>query len=111
MGRLADLMAAHMTLKSEAKQRLLEVIKYVKTRGTMYLDLSGRRLVDSAIIIVIGHLLLGQGAVNERKKRVARRFLQHELSVLQMNCEQVLAGDMTPLDEYDLLAGPVPASD
>jgi hypothetical protein len=77
----------------------------------MYLDLSGRRLVDSAIIIVIGHLLLGQGAVNERKKRVARRFLQHELSVLQMNCEQVLAGDMTPLDEYDLLAGPVPASD
>jgi hypothetical protein len=95
----------------QAKQRLLEVIKYVKTRGTMYLDLSGRRLVDSAIIIVIGHLLLGQGAVNERKKRVARRFLQHELSVLQMNCEQVLAGDMTPLDEYDLLAGPVPASD
>jgi 3-(methylthio)propanoyl-CoA dehydrogenase len=95
----------------EAKRQLIEVLQFVKTRGTTYLDLSGRRLVDSAIIIVIGHLLLGQGAVNERKKRVARRFLQRELSVLQMNCGQILAGDMTPLDEYNLLAGPVPASD
>ena len=67
----------------EAKQRLLEVMQFVKTRGTAYLDLSGRRLVDSAIVIVAGHLLLGQGAVNERKKRVARRFLQRELPVLR----------------------------
>jgi alkylation response protein AidB-like acyl-CoA dehydrogenase len=95
----------------QAKQRLIEVMQFVKTRGTSYLDLSGRRLVDSAITIVIGHLLLGQGAVNERKKRLARRFLQRELPVLHMNCEQILAGDMTPLDEYALLAGPVPESD
>ncbi len=90
---------------------MLEVIQFVKTRGTTYLDLSGRKLVDAAIDIVIGHLLLGQGAVNDRKKRVVRRFLQRELPVLQMNCQQILAGDMTPLDEYNLLAGPVPASD
>ena len=95
----------------EAKRRLLEVMQFVKTRGTAYLDLSGRRLVDSAIVIVAGHLLLGQGAANERKKRVARRFLQRELPILSMNCEQILSGDMTPLDEYALLAGPVPASD
>ncbi len=95
----------------EAKKRLLEVMQFVKTRGTSYLDLSGRRLVDSAIVIVAGHLLLGQGAANDRKKRVARRFLQRELPVLHMNCEQILSGDMTPLDEYALLAGPVPASD
>jgi len=95
----------------EAKQRLLEVMQFVKTRGTSYLDLSGRRLVDSAIVIVAGHLLLGQGAANERKKRVARRFLQRELPVLSMNCEQIMSGDMTPLDEYALLAGPVPAAD
>ncbi len=95
----------------QAKKRVLEVMQFVKTRGTMYLDLSGRRLVDAAIVIVAGHLLLGQGAVNERKKRVARRFLQRELPALHMNCEQILSGDMSPLDEYALLAGPVPASD
>ena len=94
----------------EAKQRVLEAMQFVKTRGTMYLDLSGRRLVDAAIVIVVGHLLLGQGDVDDRKKRVVRRYLQRELPILRMNCEQILSGDMTPLDEYALLAGPVPSS-
>ena len=92
----------------DARQRVVEAVQFVKTKGTSYLDLSGRRLVDSAIAIIIGHLLLGQGAANERKKRVARRFIERELPVLRMNCEQILSGDTTPLDEYALLAGPVP---
>ena len=95
----------------EGKQRILEAIQFVKQQGASYLDLSGRRLVDSAIAVIIGHLLLGQGAVNERKKRVARRFIQREMAVLRTNCQLVLSGDTTPLDEYDLLAGPVPISD
>ena len=60
--------------------------------------------------MIIGHLLLGQGAANERKKRVARRFIERELPVLRMNCEQIHAGDTSPMDEYALLAGPVPAA-
>ena len=64
----------------------------------------------SAIAIIIGHLLLAQGAKNERKKRVARRFLSRELAVLRMNCAQVLAADMAAMEEYALLAGPVPAA-
>jgi 3-(methylthio)propanoyl-CoA dehydrogenase len=95
----------------KARERLMETLKFVKTRGTAYLDLSGRRLVDSAVAIVAGHLLLGQGAANDRKKRVARRFLHRELAVLQMNCGQILTGDAAPLEEYALLAGPVPAND
>ena len=95
----------------DAKQRVAEAIKFVKTQGTAYLDLSGRRLVDSAIAVIIGHLLLGQGEADERKKRVARRFIDRELPVLRMNCEQILAGDTSPMDEYALLAGPVPAAD
>ena len=31
-------------------------------KGAAYLDLAGRKLVDSALTIIIGHLLLGQGA-------------------------------------------------
>ena len=75
------------------------------------MDLSGRRLVDSAIAVIVGHLFLGQGAVNERKKQVARRFIDREMPVLRMNCEQIHAGDMSPLEEYSLLAGPVPATE
>jgi len=95
----------------EGKQRIVETIQFVKQQGASYLDLSGRRLVDSAVAVIIGHLLLGQGAVNERKKQVARRFIQREMSILRTNCEQVLTGDTTPLDAYELLAGPVPAND
>jgi alkylation response protein AidB-like acyl-CoA dehydrogenase len=95
----------------EGKQRILEAVQFIKTQGTSYMDLCGRRLVDSAISIIIGHLFLGQAAVNERKKSVARRYIQREMPVLRMNCEHILSGDTTPLAEYALLAGPVPAAE
>jgi len=94
----------------DAKNKVLDAVRYVKTQSTQYLDLAGRRLVDSAITVIIGHLLLGQGAVNQRKKAVARRFISQQLPVLQTNCAQVLSGDMSPLTEYEVLAGPVPAA-
>ncbi len=92
----------------EAKEQILEAVQFVKGRSASYLDLSGRRLVDAAIVVIVGHLLLGQGAVNERKKRVARRYIENQLPVLRMNLEQVLSGDTSALEEYELLAGPVP---
>ena len=95
----------------EAKQRIIEAIQFVKSQGTSYLDYSGRRLVDSAIAVLVGHLLLDQGAANERKRQVAIRFIAREMPVVRTNCEQILSGDTTPLDQYALLAGPVPAAD
>ena len=95
----------------DGKRRILEAIQLVKSKATSYLDLSGRRLVDSAIAIIVGHLFLAQAATNDRKQRVARRFITREMPILRMNCEQILSGDMTPLEEYAVLAGPVPAND
>ncbi|HUT10480.1 MAG TPA: acyl-CoA dehydrogenase family protein [Thermoguttaceae bacterium] len=95
----------------KAKRQILEAIAFTKKQGTSYLDLAGRRLVDSALAVIIGHLFLGQGAVNERKKRIARRFIRSQLPIIRMNCDQILAGDTAALDEYALLAGPVPAAD
>ena len=93
------------------KQRLLEAVDFVKRRGTAYLDLVGRQLVDAALAVIVGHLLLSQGAASPRKRRVARRFIARQMPVLRMNCEQIFSGDTSPLDEYALLAGPVPPSD
>ena len=95
----------------EAKRLIAECVALVKSKSTSYLDLAGRRLVDSAITVICGHLLLAQGAADERKKRVARRYIERELPVLRMNCEKIHAGDMSPLEEYALLAGPVPAAE
>ena len=44
----------------EGHRRLGEAIQFAKQRTTDYLDLSGRRLVDSAIALIVGHLFLGQ---------------------------------------------------
>ncbi len=94
-----------------AKGRVLEMVVFIKTQGSSYLDLAGRRLVDSALIVMIGHLLLAQGVENNRKKRVARRFILGQLPVLEMNCQQILSADTAAMDEYALLAGPVPATE
>jgi len=93
------------------KDDLLVAIEFVKATGSDYMDLTGRKIVDSAIAILVGHLLLGQAAANERKQRVARRFIDLEMSRLRMNCELITSGDTAPLDEYELLAGPVPPKD
>jgi len=92
-----------------ARQRIAEAIQYVKGKSTAYLDLSGRRMVDSAIAVIVGHLFLGQGVHSDRKKRVARRFIEGQLPAIAMNLQQVLSGDTSALDEYELLAGPVPS--
>ena len=92
------------------RQHLEEVIQFAKQKPSSFVDLSARRLVDGAITIIIGHLLLGQAAQNPRKSVVAHRFIHTQLPVLRMNCEQILSGDTTPLEEYELLAGPVPSS-
>ena len=90
------------------KQKIIEAIAYIKQQGGSYLDLAGRRLVDSAIAVMVGHLFLGQGESNDRKKRVARRFIREQMTVLEMNCRQIHTGDTSAIDEYELLAGPVP---
>ncbi len=93
----------------EARKRLTDVIDFVKKQPTTYLDLAGRRLVESAITIIVGHLFLKQAVEKERKKQVAKRFLSLRLPLLDMHCRQIETGDMTPLEEYDLIAGPVPS--
>lgn len=95
----------------DGKETLLKAVAFVKERGNEYMDLSGRRLVDSAITIITGHLLLGQGAHSERKRQIARRFIETRASKLRADCEMVCSGDTSPLTEMELLAGPVPTLD
>jgi alkylation response protein AidB-like acyl-CoA dehydrogenase len=94
----------------EARQILDEAITFSKQQSPNYHSLSARRLVDAGIALIVGHLFLGQAAVNERKLRVAHRFIASQLPILKMNCEQVLSGNSAPIDEFQLIAGPVPAA-
>jgi 3-(methylthio)propanoyl-CoA dehydrogenase len=94
----------------EAKAAVLKAIEFVKAKGVEYTDLHGRRVVDSAITVLIGHLLLGQAAALDRKKAVAKRFIATRLPQLRCDLERVCSGDSSPITDYQLLAGPVPAA-
>jgi len=95
----------------EARDEILEAIRFVKSMSGAYLDLSGRRLVDSAIAVISGHLLLGQAEKNQRKKSVATRYIRARMPVVRMHCAVIRSGDSMVLDQFELLAGPVPAAD
>jgi alkylation response protein AidB-like acyl-CoA dehydrogenase len=113
----ADPLLSELKAKLVAgKESVLAAIAFVKERGTDYMDLVGRKIVDSAAVVLIGHLLLSQAnggntPAHERKKRVARRFIETELRKLRTNCELITSGDISAVAEYDILAGPVPAKD
>jgi hypothetical protein len=93
---------------ADGKRRIVEAVALVKEQSPSYLDLSGRRLVDSALVVIIGHLLIGQAIASARKKRVARRFIEHRLPWLGAWCDQIGSGDTSVVDEFELLAGRVP---
>jgi hypothetical protein len=124
----ADALLAELKKKLvEGRMHVLNTITYVKSQNIDFLDLAGRKLVDAAAAVYIGHLLLQQAGgpqgpnrgpaleqwhqARERKKRVARRFIEVEMPKVRLNCELIAKGDRTPLEEYELLAGPVPAKD
>lgn len=89
----------------DAKNQITAAVQHVKAEGGNYMDLSGRRLVDAAAVVIIGHLLLSQAAASERKRSVARRFIANGLVELQRNLSLVLSGDKSALEEYAVLAG------
>lgn len=98
------------------KQKLVEgralvarAIAFVKEKGSEYMDLHGRRLVDSAIAVLAGHLLLAQAARSDRKKAVAKRYIEVNAANIRRDSDLICSGDRSPLEHYAALAGPLPA--
>ena len=92
----------------EGRQLLVKAIAFTKQKGGMYMDLYGRKLVDSAIAIIIGHLFVGQAELDAHKKAVARRFIDTRLPDLQRDVSLILSGDTSAMDQYEVLSGPLP---
>jgi hypothetical protein len=99
------------TMLDEGKEQVLKAITDVKSLGGDAMDFFGRKLVDSACAVIIGHLLLRQATANERKKAVARRFITREMLTLRRDIEMISEGDMSVMTDYETLAGPVPVVD
>ncbi|MEI8196175.1 MAG: acyl-CoA dehydrogenase family protein [Phycisphaerae bacterium] len=91
-----------------ARQSLMTAIAFTKQKGASYTDLYGRKLVDSAIAIIVGHHFLSQAVSNDHKKAVAKRFIDTRLPDLQRDVTLICSGDMSAMEQYDTLAGPLP---
>jgi len=106
----ADEMLAGLKQKLVAgRAEVARAIAFVKEKGAEYMDLYGRRLVDSAIAVLAGHLLLAQAARNDRKKAVAKRYIDVQSANIRRDVELICSGDRSPLEHYPALAGPLPA--
>lgn len=105
-----ELLESLKTKLIESKQELLKAIAFAKSQSGEYMDLSGQRLVDSAISILIGHLFLEQASGNERKREVARRFIETRLPSVGRDLEIVMSNDTSAIGKYQILAGPVPTN-
>ena len=103
---------APLTERIRAGAELLaEAVAFVKAQGgTEYMDLMGRRLVDMAITLIVGALLLDQAVVNDTKKAVVRRWLAVKLPELRMHREFILSGERSPMTDFQTLAGPLPVN-
>ncbi|MBN1910633.1 MAG: acyl-CoA dehydrogenase family protein [Pirellulales bacterium] len=104
-------LAAFQQQLVEAKQKTLEAIAFAKGTSSAFLDLSARRLVDCAITVLCGHYLLSQASANARKRVVLAQYLETRLPQLQTACQIVQSGKLTPVEHYELLAGPVPVAE
>jgi hypothetical protein len=109
---------------SESKDLVLSGVKYVKERGGQYMDLVGRKLVDSAVAVIIGHLFLQQAAhpivdcglriadsapataAAERKRAVAKRFIETSAPAIRRDIALVCSGDESVVQQFETLAGP-----
>ncbi len=125
---VSDLVA----LLDEGKRELLEAVAFVKEQpGTEYMDLHGRKLVDIAINLIVGHLFLQQSIArpaledkfcqpgkdqeisaydNHRKHKavVARRFITANGPINTAMARKIISGDRSTMTDYDTIVGPLP---
>jgi len=96
------------TLLNSAKDEIADAVAFVKTQSGVYLELVARQLVESAIYVLCGHYLIGQAMQCDRKKRVAKLYIEKKRPMITAHCTAVANGNSQEIEDYDLIAGPVP---
>jgi alkylation response protein AidB-like acyl-CoA dehydrogenase len=93
----------HKILK-EMTLDLEKAITHVKDRDdTQYQEYHARRLVEMANYIVCGYLMTRDATKSERKKAMARYFVDHALPQTKMRSKMILDDTGSILENVDLL--------
>jgi alkylation response protein AidB-like acyl-CoA dehydrogenase len=104
---------AEMVAQIRQGQKLMtEAVDFVKNQGAAsYRDLYARKLVDMGVYLVVATLFADQATASDKKKAVLKYWLNWRLPEIRMLHEQVLSGDQAVVEQFEALAGPLPATD
>jgi len=91
----------------KARILLQKAVDFVKKKGGMdYIELVARKLVDMAIDILIGYLLLRHAPHSKHKRVLARRFIVDLMPRVRMNYDLIRSFDRSSLKSFDSIVGP-----
>ena len=90
---------------------LAQAVATIKDKGTATRDLYARKLVDVGIYLVVAAVFCDHATASDRKKAVARRWLADKMPEIRKNVEQITSGDLSVVEQFEALAGPVPTAD
>ncbi len=82
--------------------RLDKCVAFVKKKNSReYTDLHARRIVEIAVDAWIGHLLLEQAVVKEKKQITAKHFITRAAAQADARARLVTSGDQTLIRKYE----------
>ena len=90
---------------------LQECIDFVKNEGMEYTDLVARKLVDFAMGLLVGTLFCDYATAKDSKLPLAKRWIAMKSAEAEMQKKVILSGDRQIIDDFEVLAGPVPVLD
>lgn len=90
-----------------AHAKLTDALTFAREKGSAYVELRARKMVEAGIAILIGHYLLAQAAKNDRKKKVADYYITKSLSEIGAAVAAIQNGSTHVLDDYLEFVGPV----
>ena len=96
----ADLQPVAADLR-QAQALLQEAIEHLKNKDVDYRDLMGPRLVDMAIDVYVGWLLLRQAEKWDYKKKIVRHFVADLMPRVRMNREHIFSNRPLDLERFD----------
>ncbi len=89
-----------------------EAVEFAKSQSSKaFRDLHARRLVDMAIYLIVATLFCEQAAEKDEKLTLAKYWLAWRLPEVRMLAEQVKSGDVTPVEKFEAIAGPLPVTE
>jgi hypothetical protein len=83
------------------------VEKLNSKRDGQLMELYARLVVDMAVEILIGYLLLHQARVSPRKFKIARIYIHQIVPRVTMRAHTLKTGDKACLKDYEIIVGPV----